>query len=582
MKFSSIVRKDVKLLFRSKGTALLLVLGPLLVMFLVGLAFDNSNAYRINVGVYAPNPTNLTNTFVSKLNHPFHVVKYSSLDSCVDDTKQGKINTCLAFPEDFSLKSENPQVTFYVDYSKLNLVWIVKDVVFSRLSEGSSEITEDLTNTLLQKLNDIETIVTNKRPLTTQLSTYVSFINQYSDDISTKVSSIDTSHPTINLMPLSASISSMKDKSNDNLDKAITYLSDARDTLNKEGNHTSLVKILSDQINDLKSLKSSLDMFYSQSNSKAEINQELANISYKLNIINSRFNNISTSLSSLNGDIQGIKHNVQLSFANIVDIQGVFDKIKQEIDSISVRQASKIVHPVSISIKPLSQHKTHLSLIFPTILVIIVMFAGLMIGSTVVVINKSSKASFRNLLSPVVPSVFTVSSFVTSLVLLVPQIILMLFVAFLFLKSDISHSLINSFIALLLMLSLFSSFGMLIAYLMRREESTILTVLTVSTLLLFLSNVFLPIEALPVWIVKFVYFNPFVLSQLVMNKILVFNFSLAQLSKPLLILLLYFVVFFAMCLLFNRTSLNKPRKTRLIKSQKIQLKKKKDKNDIHS
>lgn len=560
MNFLSIVRKDVKLLFRSKGTALLLVLGPLLVMFLVGLAFDNSNAYRINVGVYAPHPTNLTNTFVSKLDHPFHVVKYSSLNSCVDDTKRGTINTCLAFPDDFSLKSENPEVTFYVDYSKLNLVWIVKDVVFSKLSEGSSEVTEDLTNTLLQKLNDIETIVTTNRPLTTQLSTYVGFINQYSDDISHKASSIDTSHPNINLMPLSESISSLKDKSNGNLDKAITYLSDARDTLNKEGNQTSLVKILSDQITDLKSLKSSLDFFYSQSDSNAEINQELVNISYKLNIINSRFTNISDSLSSLNGDVQGIKHNVQLSFANIVDIQGTFDKIKQEIDSISVRQASKIVHPVSISIKPLSQHKTHLGLMFPTILVIIIMFAGLMIGSTVVVINKSSKAAFRNLLSPVVSSSFTLSSFLTTLILLVPQIILMLFVAFLFLKSDISQSILNSFIALLLILSLFSSFGMLIAYLMRREESTILSVLTISTLLLFLSNVFLPMEALPVWTVKFVYFNPFVLSQLVMNKILVFNFSLSQLLKPLLLILLYFVVFFILCLLFNHTSLNRPRK----------------------
>ncbi len=561
MKFLSIVKKDIQLLFRSKGTALLLVFGPLLVMFLVGIAFDNSNAYRINVGVYSPTYNNLTNTFVSKLDNPFHVVKYSSLDSCVDDTKSGKINTCLAFPRDFSLKSQNPTVTFYVDYSKLNLVWIVRDVVFSRLSEGSSEITEDLTNTLLQKLDSIETIVASKRPLTTQLSTYVSFVNQYSDDISHTAGSVDTSPQSVSLSTLVQDIDSLKSTSDESIDSAIAYLSNVRSALKKEGNHTALVNTISSQVEDLNNLKSSLNLFYSSTDNSGAINKQVLNISSQLAAINSRFKNISDALSKINGDVMNIKHNVQLSFANIVDLQGSFDQIKQEIDSISVRQASKIVHPVSISIKPLSQHKTHLSFMFPTLLVIVILFAGLMLGSTVVVVNHSSKALFRNLLSPVKPAVFTISSFLTSLGLLLPQVVLMLFVAWLFLKSDIASSLLNAFVALSLIVSVFSSLGMLIGYLMRREESTTLTVLTVSALLLFLSNVFLPVEALPVWIVKFVYFNPFVLSQFVMNKILIFNFSLAQLSKPMLILFSYFVVFFVLCLAFNKTNLNKTHKS---------------------
>ena len=560
MKLSAIVKKDLRLLFRSKGTLLLLVFGPLLVMFLVGIAFDNSNAYRINVGVYSKTYNNLTKTFVSKLDKPFNVVKFQSSQKCIDATKEGRVNTCLVFPDNLSLNSSNSTVTFYVDYSKINLVWIVRDVVFAKLSQGNSEITEDLTNTLLKKLNDVEDDVTSSKPLTTQLLTYVSFINQYSSTISHTATNIDTSKPNVDTSHLSADIKALYDSGNSAIDKAVVDLESVKSALNKEGNHTELVATIGQQINALKSLKGSLTLLYDSRSNSAVINRDLVNLSAQISDIGKRFDDISSSLQSINSNVEDIKTKIQLSYANIADIQGVFDKIKQEIDTISVRQASKIVHPITISIRPLSQHKTHLGLMFPTILVIILMFAGLMLGSTVITINKNSKAVFRNLISPVKPFVFTVSSFLTLLLLLVPQVILLSILSLIFLKSEISHELLSSFVALTIIVTLFAVMGMLIGYLTRREESSILSVLTLSTLMLLLSNVLIPLEAVPHVFSRFIYFNPFVLSQLVMNKILIFNFSLAKLSKPVLILVAYTLLLFALCLLSNKSNLNKPHK----------------------
>ena len=48
-----IIKKNLKLLIRSKGSALIIILGPLLVIFLVGIAFDNLNTFSLNIGTYS-------------------------------------------------------------------------------------------------------------------------------------------------------------------------------------------------------------------------------------------------------------------------------------------------------------------------------------------------------------------------------------------------------------------------------------------------------------------------------------------------------------------------------------------------
>jgi hypothetical protein len=48
-----VIWKNLKILFRSKTSALIVIFGPLLVVYLVGIAFDNSNSYRVNIGVFS-------------------------------------------------------------------------------------------------------------------------------------------------------------------------------------------------------------------------------------------------------------------------------------------------------------------------------------------------------------------------------------------------------------------------------------------------------------------------------------------------------------------------------------------------
>ena len=97
-----IIGKDLKLLLRSRSSALIIILAPLLVILLVGVAFDNANAFGLTIGVYTPTESTDVDAFVDKLaEREFHVIKYTSEESCVNDIKLGSTHTCVIFPAKF-------------------------------------------------------------------------------------------------------------------------------------------------------------------------------------------------------------------------------------------------------------------------------------------------------------------------------------------------------------------------------------------------------------------------------------------------------------------------------------------------
>ena len=61
----NIIGKNFKILIRSKLSALIILLAPLLIVFLVGMAFNSSELYGINVGTYSPSENELTNSILT-------------------------------------------------------------------------------------------------------------------------------------------------------------------------------------------------------------------------------------------------------------------------------------------------------------------------------------------------------------------------------------------------------------------------------------------------------------------------------------------------------------------------------------
>src|SRR3989344_7794435 len=103
MKLFNAVKKNLLLLIKSRASFLVIMLGPLLVILLAGLAFDNSNTYRIKVGVYQPNETLETQSLLSKLNtSQFVLSKFDGPDVCINSIYDGSIHACIIIPDGFT------------------------------------------------------------------------------------------------------------------------------------------------------------------------------------------------------------------------------------------------------------------------------------------------------------------------------------------------------------------------------------------------------------------------------------------------------------------------------------------------
>src|SRR3989344_6255834 len=91
-----IIKKNLKLLVRSKTSAFIVLVGPLLLMLLMGLAFNSSSALDIKVGTYSESYSELSTGIKTQLqDDSFKVVEMSSEQNCLDAVKRGDVHICV-------------------------------------------------------------------------------------------------------------------------------------------------------------------------------------------------------------------------------------------------------------------------------------------------------------------------------------------------------------------------------------------------------------------------------------------------------------------------------------------------------
>ena len=168
MKFISSVKTNLRLLMRSKGTLVALILGPLLLMVIAAMAFDSQNTYNLHVGTYAEKYSRDASNFIQQLtDNNFYVTKYSSSTECTEGLKRGVIVACMIFT-----KEPDDQLALYIDYSKINLVDSLMSLLSSQLSAQSSISGANVTKELLARMENAREGLDQTRPVIVSLTTH--------------------------------------------------------------------------------------------------------------------------------------------------------------------------------------------------------------------------------------------------------------------------------------------------------------------------------------------------------------------------------------------------------------------------
>ncbi|MBN1792694.1 ABC transporter permease [Candidatus Woesearchaeota archaeon] len=551
MRFTSIIKKNFKLLLRSKSSAFILLAGPILIILIVGLFFNGKSAYDLSLGYCAPVPNDLTRSFISSLEkNGFVVYDFNNESSCTDKIKQGVIHTCILFPQDFKVSNDqSTELRFIVDYSRVNLVYKVIDAVSEIIEFETREVSYSLTNTLISRIDSTLSGLEKQEELEERISGLEVDISKDFDSLKSGVDSIDFSTGSVSLRSLRSKLGNSQDSLDDLIVKYGEFSEYSYEMLDELEGYLDSNK--SDEI------RAELDL----------MSQEVASLqNASLDDLNASLQELSDADERLTGLFERLQENERLAdsvkkivsrteehLSSFRDSLSSLSKgtsgMRERLEEIDITRAESIVSPVNTKIEPLMSESSNFQFAFPFLVILLVMFASLMISSTLIIFERSSRAVFRNFMTPIDRKMFISAHFLTVLLIVLLQSLLILLISYLAMKFALFSSILSVVAVIFVASVFFIALGLMIGFVFASQEGAMMASLVLGSTFLFISNLVVPLESISQGLAGIIRFNPFIIFSEFLRKALLFNLPLSDAVLELSILLLIALVILVPALL---------------------------------
>ncbi len=546
--------KNLKLLIRAKGSALIVVFAPLLIILILGLSFNNSAKYALNIGVQATSSSSDIEAFISTLQEQeFKVIKYNeSKEACIEDVKQGYIHTCIILPESFAIDSNTArEITFYIDPSKINLVWVVQQTLEKKLNLKSQEISQVLAQDIFAKLSDTNTKVAAEKAAITRVKDKSAGAAASTDAAKSGLGKLDLAPPTTEYN--TNVITNFKDAVTAKINSGKSKIDSAKSTINSANLSSSaksaIISYLTEATFSITNA-STLLAATSGENSFGEISNLVSTLQTDVSSTKSKLTAASQQIAATSADLEGVKNSINEGVSALESIQKVLEEVNVNLNAQKVTDAKTVSSPLVTKIEKVAPEKTYLNYTFPALLILVIMFSSLLLGTTLVMMEKNSPAFTRNYFLPINKVTFVLSTYLTNLLLILIQLIIILGISLAFLP-EIYVSLLPVALILFLAASVFTFLGMAIGYVFISEETAVLASISMGSVLLFMSGLILPLESVSPMFRDIVYFNPFVIAENLVRELLIFQSPLVALWMNVATLFIYALVLFLFILVLE-------------------------------
>lgn len=247
----------------------------------------------------------------------------------------------------------------------------------------------------------------------------------------------------------------------------------------------------------------------------------------------------------LDADISATEEYIAKIDSGVVKIEAIQAELNSSVKAFSrldPAMAEKLITPFIQDYEPILPGISNIQQAYPGMIAIIVIFISILFANIVTLSEVNSKAFFRNLLAPVSRLTFVFGLVITTLVIVFFQIFVLLLVGQFSFGIDVFSG-FGSLALIIVMLSLFFlMLGMIIAILVRSEQSSVLTTTFVALGFFLFSNSVTPIEIMPKLAGVFASLNPYVIATTAFRKVLIFNLGPQLLMPELLQLGAYLTV----------------------------------------
>ena len=461
----SIFARNLKIIYRSKLSFLLVILAPILIVLLVGTAFSSNSLNDITVGVYSEGYNELTDDIILGLQENlFTINKIDSSDRCINSVEQGNVHACIIFPPEMSFEGTNESVLMYVDSSRLNLAYTLVNQIDSEITEKGSELGIAMADDLLKVIGDVKNSLPEQKT---------------------------------NMLGIKDNLNSIKS----NVDSVAAKTTETQNFLNDA---LAIIEGTEEPSSELNSVGNKIETAISSLEE--------------------------TSTLSIQSEVDEGKTNTD---SNIKELNILIESI----DTITSTNAENIVMPIKTAVMSVGEEdSSNWKNMFPTLIAMVILLSGIVLASSLVLTERRAKARFRNFMTPTSHFSFVIATFLTGLFILILQMIIFFTGTYYFTQLSILNNIWNVALVLLLSMSVFLALGMLIGYIFKSDETTILVSISIASLLIFFSNTIVPMESISGVFKYFALYNPLFITDSLLKKIILFSEPLSTMYVDLGIL----------------------------------------------
>ena len=547
-----LIKKNLKLLIRAKSSALIVILAPLLLILLIGFSYNYSET-GLNIGVQATSFTAEIDSFILTLQQEdYKIIKYEKTDDCIEDIKLGLVHTCLSLPENFQIQDNSQkQITFYIDQTKVNLVNLITQSLSTQFNLKSRELSQELSGNILTKLAATKTQIDSDLGQITTAKTNSETAATQTTAINTELGALDLSvgNATYN----TSLVDEFKTDTTDKIDDGLDTLAAARSTISSSNLNSSdksaILADLDSTKEQLEELSTNLESDTNQTDFK-DISSLVSNLKTDVDLIKGKLQAVSSKVTSANNQLSSINSVLATSISSLDSVHTSLTGIQTNLADQKVTAAATVAAPLITNIEKISPEKTNLNYLFPSLMILVVMFISILLGTTLVMMEKHNPAYFRNFIVPVKKFTFVFSTYLTNVLLILVQIVIIFGISLAFLPNTWGQLPLTALI-LFVVASVFTLLGMLVGYLFTSEDTGTLASISLGALFLLVSGVILPLESMPSYIRNITSFNPFVLGEKLIREVFLFNSPFLPMINDFLILLGYVIVLFIIILIID-------------------------------
>ena len=537
----------MKILARSKGSALVVLLAPLIIVFIIGIGFMDDAEQRLNIGVHIQEESELTRRYVQAFNTTeYNLITYETEERCTSAISEGIIVLCAVFSEDFQMRDgAKNELTFHVDESRINLV----DRLIASFSaslgtetaEISEEIAEQLLNVVALTYTEVEESLAKIIITRAQIQTAITNAERAKKELE----SLDTTTESVDTGTINSRLRSVESDFIDIRTRALNVVTRAKDL---DLNETTEKEELKNAINTLNTT-----IHDSRGIQNIELVQDaLTTLSSRISRMTERLEDAGQSKTKIAQDLDAIQTAINTIQQETDEIKTKQENIMTEIDAFEFRTASAITNPVTTKIQSVTATNDRLTYSFSYLITLAILFIGIMLASTLVYMEKDSKAFFRNFTTPTTQKYFMFINYVTALIIILLQTALILAIAHFTLNVPILANYEVTLTILFIGISLFISLGLLIGTISSTSEAVTMTNIVIGSVFLFLSNLVLPLETLSPAIARIAAFNPYVIVSESIRKAMLFDAGFLQVYPDIMMLLSYIAIIITLMIIINQ------------------------------